>query len=129
MTSFRLYLNDGCEGGHRHILLGHFPMPLFTVESRVTHDAMIPLFWPQLGPNLWQIRADSDAGSSRAVLLGSEKSGPWIGASRTWGLEEFKPRRTSTVPQLKPQSLDPAKEAVSCLALPPRQGYSWRSEI
>ena len=33
MTSFRLYLNDGYEGSRRHILLGHFPIPLFTLES------------------------------------------------------------------------------------------------
>ena len=73
MASFRLLLNDGCEGSRRHILLGHFPIPLFTLESESDRDAMITLFWPQRGRTRSQIRASSDTGSSRAVLLGSEK--------------------------------------------------------
>ena len=81
---------------------------------------MIPLFWPQLGPTCSQIRADSDAGSSRAVLLGSEKRVA-LGLGHP-GLGDWK---NSSPPHqhrsaVEAQSLDPAKEAVSCLALPPR---------
>ena len=48
----------------------------------------------------------------------SEKeSGLWIGASRTWGLEEFK-GRPSPVPHLQPRAWIRAAEAVSCVALP-----------
>ena len=103
MASFRLLLNDGCEGSRRHILLGHFPIPLFTLESESDRDAMITLFWPQRGRTRSQIRASSDTGSSRAVLLGSEKRvalglghpglGDWKNSSaapapfRTWSPE------------------------------------------
>lgn len=105
------------KAGRRHILLGRFPVPLSTLSTRVTHDVVIPLFGPQLGPTQSQIRAGSDTGSSRAVSPWSGKeSSSWIGASRTWGLEEFK-RRPSPVPHLQPRAWIRAEEAVSCVTL------------
>ncbi|CAI9173020.1 unnamed protein product [Rangifer tarandus platyrhynchus] len=129
MASFRLLLNDSCEGSRRHIILGHFPIPLFTLESERDRDAMITLFWPQRGPTRSQIRASSDTGSSRAVLLGSEKR-----VALGLGIQDLGTGRIQAPHQhrsaLEAQSLDPAEEAVSCEALPPRPSISSRrSEI
>lgn len=71
---------------------------------------MIPLFWPQLGPMRSQIRADSDAGSSRAVLLGWEKGIQDLGTGRIQAPYQHRSA-------LEAQSLDLAEEAVSCEAV------------
>lgn len=82
------------NAGRRHILLGLFPVPLFHSEyqSDPRSDAVIPLFWPQLGPTRSQIPAGSDVGSPEQCLL----SGYGLVISRIWGLKESK------VPPLPP---------------------------
>jgi hypothetical protein len=74
--------------GSCHILLGHFPFTL-------THAAVIPRFWRQVGPSQGQFRAFSEARPSRAVSSPSGKYSVVLGLEHpgvgTWKGPKHRP--------------------------------------
>lgn len=77
------------KAGRRHILLGHFPVPLSTLSTRVTHDAVIPPLQPELGPTSGPAQTPGPVGQcllspEKTVTLGLEHpgSGDWKSPKR-----------------------------------------------
>lgn len=119
------------RAGRRHILLRHFPVPLFHSEhqSDSRRDAATP-FWPQRHAEPDPSR--SDAGPSGAVSQPGRDRGPGAVTSRTWGLKESK---APPLPAPAPRAPSGAQsQALSgggrgCKASRPRPSISSRGRV
>lgn len=100
------------KGGRRHILLGHFPVPSSTLPTRVTHDAVIPPFRPELGPhakpNAGQLRLRARWGR---VSSARKRLWPWGWGIQDPGTGRIQSAASSPAPHLERRTWTRAEEA------------------